>query len=464
MGFGELLFSLFLATPGAVRAAPAQSLLRPCLPGSAPHTQAWDELKAIDTAIAQLPPDATTADLIGRLRRLEKSRCLEMIDGLEVNEKTPAEALRAYWQEGARGHLESFLDLGQSGDVVVFLPPTVRQVLGADVVPPGHPMHPLVCPPADHHCGVEALGWALRAQEALDARARSEGCDDEARRVGDDVDVCNARALRAAPTLRFRRYLDCRAATQLRGQALPLGRLRAPTAGWLTLSGRRGHYDFCDEFRAFDLATGALVRLASCSGLVLLQGGAVDPRATDARRQVEVEIGHVPVAALRETAWMLLMLDTIQRRVVLDEGVTVLDPKIPRILPKPSGFGSGRGCSSGGGGSSGDTHLEWRVLRDGQLLGGGGVTWPASGWDEAEAHATALLRIAEAAFVPGCPTAAPPRGLLAEGLALRVNKLDGDASSRRGAGASLEAAWKRALDDLAACQKAAAKGKKKSED
>ncbi len=54
--------------------------------------------------------------------------------------------------------------------------------------------------------------------------------------------------------------------------ALPLGDVKAPDTGWLVIAGRRGHYEFCDTVRAYDLETGAAFIDDNCSELTLQLG------------------------------------------------------------------------------------------------------------------------------------------------------------------------------------------------
>jgi hypothetical protein len=70
------------------------------------------------------------------------------------------------------------------------------------------------------------------------------------------------------------------------------------------IHGRRGHYDFCDEIRAYDLATGAAYLAKRCDGLIRLwTGEGCDP---DAGR-IQTQAGQVVRENLREAAWMLLL-------------------------------------------------------------------------------------------------------------------------------------------------------------
>src|SRR5262249_15238973 len=129
-------------------------------------------------------------------------------------------------------------------------------------------------------------------------------------------DDCPAYARGAPRRRQLASFRECLDASAERSLAFPIGRVKKPTAGWLVVSGRRGHYEFCDELRAFDLATGSAYRVASCSGLALMSGGAVDHRATDAARKQDRERGMVSLDEIREAAWMLLQLGELDKDVL----------------------------------------------------------------------------------------------------------------------------------------------------
>jgi len=219
-----------------------------------------------------------------------------------------------------------------------------------------------------------------------------------------------------------------------------------PTEGWLVVSGRRGHYNFCDELRAFDLATGSTYRVASCSGLALRSGGSVDHRATDAGRKVDRQRGAVSLDEIREAAWMLLQLGELDTSPVLAYG-------LGRALPKGIALESdGRSLSGGmgggsGSGSSAQTFLHWRITTATRELGSGEITWPRDLNDDAEAYATELLDVAEHSFTSGCPSAVPPAALAAQLRALSANHLDTDRKSLAQTASALDKGWRDLLGD-----------------
>src|SRR5262249_55557470 len=127
-----------------------------------------------------------------------------------------------------------------------------------------------------------------------------------------------AAALLAAPNERFRVYRACVESSQRHQWAMPLGRFRSPDSGWLVIRGRRGHYEFCDELSAYDLATGSAYVAQSCTGLELGDGGSVDNAKVDAKRKIKVTIGNLPLDNLRELAFMMLLAPEVEHDLILD--------------------------------------------------------------------------------------------------------------------------------------------------
>jgi hypothetical protein len=321
---------------------------------------------------------------------------------------------------------------------------------------PTSPLRELLCSFSDANCGVETSGWAIRAGHEFEALAAStkRPSPNELTKDGDLVD-CEQMALRVARKDRFKdRFAEFRSCEERRRavhSALPIGRMRAPTHGWLLVEGRRGHYSFCDETRAYDLATGSAYRVASCSGLVLQTGGSVDFRATDAQRKPTLEMGHLPVMALREVAWMLLLLDEVDRHVVESYGVS-----IPKTLPLSVDYDDLSWSFSGTHHStSADTTLTWQVVTDSGTVKAGTVTWSPMALDDAATeHAVTLLRVAEACHVADCPEVPPPAASLRHGPALAASRLDADEASLDAAARAVSENWRQMAERQRACLRA----------
>src|SRR5262249_46454101 len=105
---------------------------------------------------------------------------------------------------------------------------------------------------------------------------------------------------------RYQDWRDCIEMARPKRVALPLGEFKAPTTGWVVITGRRGHYDFCDTTRAYNLTTGAAFIQDSCSALALKPGGDVDFGATNKARVESVKVGSIQADNLREAVWMML--------------------------------------------------------------------------------------------------------------------------------------------------------------
>jgi hypothetical protein len=287
----------------------------------------------------------------------------------------------------------------------VLFPPDEPPVLAAEDLPRDHALRSLLCSAGDESCGRETAGWALRAGDAFRAHglagaplAAAPGREALAER-------CRREAMAVNEDLRYARWYGCVAAGLPRDAVLPLGRVRAPARGWLVLRGRRGHYHFCDEARAYDLATGAAWIATSCGGLVLQNGGSVDFDATDRNRAGSVVTGVLPIDALREAVWMLLLADQVE--VVRRQAELVPLPRglEPRLPSDGSIFGS---VADSMWFTSAQTTLAWSWIDGGRVRAEGTLVWPSS-YRAAETHAASLVRTAEAALAPGCPPAALPR-------------------------------------------------------
>ena len=106
---------------------------------------------------------------------------------------------------------------------------------------------------------------------------------------------------------RYRRWRGCVEAARPKQFALPLGDVKAPETGWLVIAGRRGHYEFCDTVRAYDLVTGAAFIDDSCCEITFELGWPIDRDMHHRGMARRVKAGVVPVENLRETLWMLLL-------------------------------------------------------------------------------------------------------------------------------------------------------------
>jgi hypothetical protein len=449
-GARKVALIVAVAVVGTAAAVPvaAEEVVRPCRVGSPVHVAATQAVAALDADIRKLAPAADPASLMKRIEELGQQTCFRIGGGLSADAKSGL-SLRTWWEAGGHAVATGVLAMGGS-DPKVWIVPDARRALTREAAP-GHRLTPLLCPGADETCGRETDGWRLRAEAALERAARARTPDDghfrmtlsdwerERAPTFDDCEGYAGKALRRQQLARYRNCLTVAARTAI---VFPIGRIRKPTEGWLVVSGRRGHYAFCDEVSAFDLATGAAYHVASCGGLDLTGGGGVDHRATDASRKPERRRGTVSLDEIREAAWMLLQLGELDEDVVtegfgeaLPKGIAVVDD------------GVGTHGSFGGGHivTSAQTSLHWRVTGVPRQLGSGRVTWPRDLNDDAEAYATELLEVAEASFSPGCPPATPPGALVGEIDKLCTNRLDADPKSLATAATALSTGWRELL-------------------
>jgi hypothetical protein len=324
-------------------------------------------------------------------------------------------ALKTFWEKGGRRWLEHYLKLGApqaAGQVQhSVIAPTMPQTL-TEESSPSHPLRSLLCSSDDLVCGRATRGWGQRAEQAFESFARGQrlrwAAHDPKGSAIQSEQSCSQLAKALPEVERYAGWQECIATLQLRVAALPLGGIAAPDAGWLLVRGRRGHYAFCDELRAYDLATGAAYVARSCSRLALGHTGRVDPATTDAARRVESHAGRVVVDNLREAAWMILLAADVQQPAVRD-GAAIAIPShvtVNRTAKKPP-----RRAAYALGKSSDQTRLAWSYLRRGRVVHHGTLTWPSSYDAAAQDHAAKLLHVAEQGFEAGCPPARLPTEL-----------------------------------------------------
>jgi hypothetical protein len=426
--------------------AAADKWVQRCADGTHESQRAHADLDQLGERIDALALDGDQRPLEAALRALLASRCFRVAgDDLERDEFDGALSLITWWKSGGRSWLSSVL--GSPRELV--LPPDPRSTLAPDGKVDQPP--PLVsCRAIDPDCGRETNEWAERAQAALLARARSASETDST----DDADTaaaprsaadCEPRARRRPAIRRYLEWRQCIRELHPTQTALPLGQMRAPARGWFVVRGRRGHYSFCDELRAYDLATGSAYVAKSCSGLALGEHGSVDRARTDAGRRREIVTGRLPVDRLREAVWMALLSTKVQHHVHIDLYRAIIPAGIaPRF---PDGDRSGFGGIGLGWVSSAQTRLGWAWLDGGRVLAKGELTWPNSS-DAGDDYAVELLRVAEGGLTPGCPSAALPPARLLGDRSPGVNRLDAPAGV-----ASIEEELMDALDHQPSCER-----------
>ena len=402
---------------------PAVPVHRPCPADSRAYQAARDELAAIEPAIAALPPDGDPGPLTQRINRLiADNPCFALLIPDRRLKFTGTRALREFWAAGGGSWLAQVLHFsGPEDQRHAWLPPTVRKPLTRET----HPNHPLVdlllCAEADPTCGAETEPWRRRALTFFRMFDQLRALRRAGKPPADVRADCEARALAEPVADRFLAWHACFAADARPHTMLPLGSFRAPHDGWLIVRGRRGHYNFCDELRAYDLATGAAYIARSCSGLVLTDGGGVDRATTDAARKPGVTVGRLHIDALREAAWMTLLAAEVQHDVLPQGHGWHIPASIPILVPVDRPLRGGSGSSSR---SSDQTTLTWSWAHAGRRVAAGTLTWPDDHNDAARQHAVHLLDIAEAGLSEGCAPARLPDLSRLTTRAPRVSPID----------------------------------------
>ncbi|MDX2091056.1 MAG: hypothetical protein SFX73_24565 [Kofleriaceae bacterium] len=437
----NLAVGLVLAAASSASADGGKRVVRLCAKGQRELPAAEAQLKQLDQAIAKAAADAPSAPLVKQLEALLTTPCFQLaetVGELDLSGATTL-ALKRWWKEG--GH-EWLTDQLSTGDTVSF-PPSVRPTLSIENSPK-HRLARLLCRAADATCGLATAGWTMRAEEAFRDRAKQKARwrgngwtvnlyarsappkqEDNADTHSQTLDVPLWQCANPTKGRRdFESWSACVRALRHEVALFPAGAMRAPTSGWLVIRGRRGHYQFCDQLTAYDLATGAYYASKSCSGLVLQGDGSVDAQKTDAARTPTVETGRVSVDNLREAAWMIFLVDELD-----ETGYEDLDvfPVPPTLKPKAEyGVVSGRSYSAWG--SSAQTTLSWTWVDGAKVVAEGKLTWPDSS-HVAEDYAVDLLRVVEAGLVPGCPTTPLPNPLLSGCGKGGVSAVDSSAAS-----------------------------------
>jgi hypothetical protein len=416
----------------------------PCAADDPRNVAASAALDAITTRVEALAKDGDPKPIVADLNKAVEMPCLERASlPMYLDELDSGWALRDWWGRDGEWWLRHYLALttrDESGVHVVF-PTDPRNTL-TQQSRPDHPLHHLLCDHDDEACQAEPAGWRLRATRLFDLDAERRV---HKQRPPVDDESCLERAKAKAAEDQYQAWYECSTKGQKRQRMFPLGGMRAPTDGWLVVQGRRGHYGFCDEVRAYDLKTGAFYATQSCGGLALRRNGSVDQKATDDARKPKQLVGRMDVLALRETAWMIFMADELSRDGVQAAFGTYVPEGIRvgwRADEGLGGFGMG-GFSM----SSAQTTLAWRYQRKGKMLHSGTLRWPNDYNHIGKEHAVRLLQIAEADLRFGCAPAALPN-LAMSGAKPAVSGLDASPSS-------LDQAHRALLDALAQLRRGA---------
>lgn len=348
---------------------------------------------------------------------------------------TTIAALRKVWGSGLAGILDEATKglRTNHGALLLAIPPEPVPDLTPDA---RRDLTWMICAAGDSSCD-RARSYITRAEEAFDARAHAEERSSLVVWQGSSTlyvdvraEICRSpRASGAPPPATFEAWASCVATQAPRNRRYAEPRLRAPERGWLVLRGRRGHYDFADEIRAYDLATGAAYVARNAGALVAVGASKPGPDAFT---------GRLAVDQLRELAFALLTRDA-----VVEVRTAVAYAAVPQGVPLALGASDAGAHGSESWGriawsASDQTQIAW-AFDEGTRARGGTFTWPnAHDWvDDQIDH---LVRVSEAGLVQGCAPALLPSKLLARSRAggIRVSPVDADAAQLAGVYRDLE--------------------------
>ena len=397
-----------------------------CAPMSRAHNEAKASLQRFSDRMRRLLDADPLPPVLDELYALLKSECFWMASETgRVPAPDSTLSLKDWWSQGGDRWLDSYLTLPRYGEISaqqphIIFPPDTRRTLDLETVR-GHRLQSLLCSQKDAPCGARTRGWVHRADVYFQSFRVHNWNDDPDRR-----ELSPEEASRQCQATAGQSYQAWRACVQTKRRmrtALPLGKFKAPESGWLVIAGRRGHYDFCDTTRAYDLETGTAFMSDSCSGLALESDGTVNAPETNDRRKETVRAGVISVDNLRETVWMMLFREEAAEIHLMSEAVPLPGDLTPEITTNHDDVISFSGMWA----NSGQTWLVWRWIPTEQSRFDGGLTWPESA-QAAEDHAATLLNVAEQSFVEGCPRRSLPSS--ASIMARQpVNRVDGPGES-----------------------------------
>jgi hypothetical protein len=369
------------------------------------------EIEAIAERVRE--PAATAPAILAQLRALWEKPCLAHVARFIP---PPAPTTLKSLQEAFDRGFESSLELAAGGlhvdkgvrylalpqEIVPELAENRRNELGA-----------LLCKTKDDATCAAAASFTMRAEQAFDARReiqfRSQSRMMEAGRRVVDTGLCSSDGY--AGTLitdqtndteqtKFEAWARCAYAQGGRVLRYADTPLRAPDHGGLVLRGRRGHYQFADEIRAYDLASGAAYVARRESGLVL---GDAD-FAPSAKRTNDGVTGSVIAAQVRELAFVLMSRKALVEVRSFPAWV-VVPAGMPFTLTKSRRFLTPTGLFSWS--SSAQTDIDFAYVVDNVVRQTGRFTWPdSSEWPDD--YADDLIRAMEAGFAAGCAPARLP--------------------------------------------------------
>jgi hypothetical protein len=339
------------------------------------RAQARKAIESLGAEIVSFDESSTPAALDKARRSLQAlldTPCFELAkaDLREPLEFDSGVALRNWWWEGG-GESALARRVGTDDDdryPSITLPgqPLPSLLLRGHET---HPLAPLLCAVDDHACGRDTRGWVRRS---------TRGFENERRLT--DAAECEKNLLNEEPEQRWSTLIECEMQNAPTETALPLGRFRAMTEGYFVVTQPPSN---CGSVEVYDLASGTVIRSSSCS-------------------RTDVLIGRVPLASLREAAWVMALSAYAKDHVRQQTSFTIPD----RVVPgRPRDVGEQRrlhGLSYRRGPQPAWT---WYRRSGGKMVAQVTGTTPGSTAYVAGRYALELLRIADDSFVEGCAPA-----------------------------------------------------------
>jgi hypothetical protein len=414
----------------------------PCRRDTPIQKQAWQRVNAVKAKISALSDGGQFDGIVRDLESLLHERCFETLRSgrAHVPQFDSAASLRDWWENGGKDWFDRATTEDAKPEVVI--PPEPRRTLSLETTP-NLPIAPLLCRLSDPNCGRETAGWVRRATESF-----GDGIL-EAKREKDELRKCADSARKAPPAQQFIKWRVCVERVRSVHDSMPLGHFKIPDSGWLILRGRRGHYVFADEIRAYDIATGAawiaratdkLFRDDSEEESKRALGPPKDDAANRQRareRTIEIETGTLLKDNLREAAWFLFLMPYVERHFrswmesfEIPAGILPrpLDDRDPTLQPNSEEVGM-----------SGQTTIAWTWIQGKRVIASGSFTW--GGGSHPSSYAEELVEIAEASLRKECPAPVPPIALPLGADRIGVSSLDA-------AAVELQVTYKRLLDEL----------------
>lgn len=344
------------------------------------HEDRAEARKAIESLGAEIGTlDESSSPLAlekaqARLRSLLDTPCFELAksDLHENPEFDSAFALKTWWWDGG-GESALTLRVREEADdryPAITIPgqPIPSLLLAGHE---SHPLAPLLCAATDYDCGRDTRGWVRRSGTYFRAERRQQP----------DAAECEKNLLNEDPENRWSQLINCEVEAAATETTLPLGRFRAMNDGYFVMT---SPYASCGQVDVYDLASGTVIKSSSCN-------------------HTTVRIGRVPLASIREAAWMMTMAAYAKDNVRQTTSFTIPDRVVPG-RPR-EGAESQRLHLSGRYGRSNQQAWTWYRRAGGKMVAQvTGTTYGPTSFT-AGRYAVELLRIAEESFVEGCAPA-----------------------------------------------------------